>query len=79
MEHYTQRDLRRIVVALGVALLSAVGFMLLGMFIDIQVTLKYDYTPISFTFTFLLCGILVGVLLALKIVSHGTQKPVNGT
>jgi len=70
MEHDTQRKAREIVMAFGVALLFTVGFILLGMFIDIQVILKFDYTPISFTFTFLLCGILVGVSSALKIVSH---------
>jgi uncharacterized membrane protein len=52
--------------AFGVVALFAVGFLLLGMFVDIQVILKYDYTPISFTFTFLLVGVLVGVLLAFK-------------
>jgi hypothetical protein len=63
-------NMRKAVTAFGVALLFAVGFMLLGMFIDIQIILRYDYTPISFTFTFLFTGILVGLLLALRSVSH---------
>ena len=57
----------------GVVALFAVGFLLLGMFVDIQVILKYDYTPISFTFTFLLVGVLVGVLLAFKISRHNNS------
>lgn len=51
-------------MALGIVLLFAVGFMLLGMFIDIQIMLKYNYTPISFTFTFLFLGALIGIFLA---------------
>jgi drug/metabolite transporter (DMT)-like permease len=62
--------MRKTVIAFGVVLLFAVGFMFLGMFIDIQIISKYDYTPISFTFTFLFCGSLIGLLLALRTVSH---------
>ncbi len=47
------KTVRKTVIALGVVLLCAVVSMVLGMFIDIQVILKYNYTPISFTFTFL--------------------------
>ena len=57
-------------IAFGIVLLFAVGFLLLGMFIDIQIILKYDYTPISFTFTFLFIGALIGLLLALRTVRH---------
>jgi hypothetical protein len=57
-------------IALSVMLLVAVGFMLLGMFIDIQIILKYDYTPISFTFTLLFVGTLIGLLLAFKTTRH---------
>jgi len=74
MGYNTLHSVRKTVVALGVVLLFAVGFMLLGMFIDIQIILKYDYTPISFTFTFLFGGALIGVLLALRTVSHRSQN-----
>ena len=61
---------RKTLIALGVVLLFAVGFMLLGIFIDIQIISKYDYTPISFTFTLLFGGILIGLLSAFKTVRH---------
>jgi hypothetical protein len=61
---------RKILISLGVVLLFAVGFMLLGMFIDIQIISKYDYTPISFTFTFLFGGVLIGLLTAFKTARH---------
>jgi hypothetical protein len=44
--------------------------MLLGIFIDIQIILKYDYTPISFTYTLLFVGALIGFLLAFRIVKR---------
>jgi hypothetical protein len=66
MERDAKRNVPKTIVAVGIVLLFAVGFMLLGMFIDIQVVLKYNYTPISFTFTLLLCGVLLGVFLALR-------------
>ena len=59
--------------AFGVVALFAVGFLLLGMFVDIQVILRYDYTPISFTFTFLLVGVLVGVSFAFKMLKHNNS------
>jgi hypothetical protein len=64
------KTVRKILVALGIVLLFAFGFMLLGMFIDIQVITKSNYTPISFTFTFLFGGALIGLLLAFKTVRH---------
>jgi len=66
---------RKTMIFLGVVLLFVVGFMFLGMFIDISIILKYDYTPISFTFTFLFIGALIGLLLAFRIIRHlnGTQ------
>jgi uncharacterized membrane protein YqjE len=66
-------NVRKAMIVLGVVLLFAIGFMFLGIFIDIQIILKYNYTPISFTFTLLFVGALVGLLLALKTVKH-----VNG-
>ena len=66
MECNAQHNVPKTIVAVGIVLLFAVGFMLLGMFIDIQVISKYNYTPISFTFTLLFCGVLLGVFLALR-------------
>jgi uncharacterized membrane protein YadS len=77
-DYGTKRDVHKTVIALSVALLFAVGLMLLGMFIDIQIISRYDYTPISFTFAFLFCGILIGVLLALRTLSH-SKKSMNVT
>ena len=68
---------RKTVIVLGVALLFAVGFMFLGMFIDIQIISKYDYTPLSFTFTFLFGGALFGLLLAFKTVRYFNRKSIE--
>ena len=65
--------MNKTLTAFSVVALFAVGFLLLGMFVDIQVILKYDYTPISFTFTFLLVGVLVGVLLVFKMSRHNNS------
>ena len=59
-------NVRKTLIAIGIVLLFAVGLMLLGMFIDIQIVLRYDYTPISFTFTLLFIGAVIGLLLAFK-------------
>ena len=64
------KNVGKAMIVLGVVLLFALGFLFLGMFIDIQIISKYDYTPISFTFTFLFAGALIGLLLALRIVRH---------
>jgi len=66
--------MRKTVTAIGIVLLFAVGLMFLGMFIDIQIILKYDYTPISFTFTFLIGGLLVGILLARRILNRRESR-----
>ncbi len=66
--------MRKTMIAFGIVLLFAVGFLLLGMFIDIQIILKYDYTPISFTFTFLFIGSLIGLLLALRTVRRASSR-----
>jgi uncharacterized membrane protein len=63
---------RKILTALGIVSMFAICFMLLGIFIDIQIILKYNYTPISFTFTFLIGGALIGLLIAYKV------KKMNG-
>ena len=66
----------KVMIVLGVVLLFTVGFMLLGIFIDIQIILKYDYTPISFTYTLLFAGALIGFLLAFRIVKHRNRVKI---
>ena len=61
-----QHNLRKFVLAFSVMLTSGVGFLLLGMLIDIKIISKYDYTPISFTVIFLLGGVILGVLLVFR-------------
>jgi len=61
---------RKTIIILGVVLLFAVGFTLIGILIDIQTILKYDYAPISFTRIFLFIGIFSGLLLAFRTVRH---------
>lgn len=58
--------MKKILLKLGLVLLFAVGFMVIGMLIDIIIITKYDYTPISFTFTLLFCGVLLGTFWALR-------------
>jgi len=65
-----EKNVRRAITVLGIVLLFAVGFLLLGMFIDIQVISRQNSTPISFTFIFLFAGALIGLLLAFRIVRH---------
>ena len=64
------KKVTEIPIAFAVVLLVAVGFMLLGIFINIQIITKYDYTPISFTFTLLFVGTVIGFLLAFKTTRH---------
>ncbi len=54
----------KILIDLGVVLFFAIGFMFLGMLIDVQIIMEYNYTPISFAFTFLFVGALIGPLFA---------------
>ena len=63
-----EKNVRRAITVLGIVLLFAVGFLLLGMLIDIQVISRQNSTPISFTFNFLFAGALIGLLLAFRIV-----------
>jgi hypothetical protein len=59
-------NVRKTLIAIGMVLVFAVGLMLIGMFIDIQIILKLNYTPIPFTFTLLFVGAVVGLLLAFR-------------
>lgn len=70
MSNKSLHNVHNTVMAFGVVLLFAVGSMFLGIFIDIQIISKYDYTPISFTFTFLFGGALIGLFLVLRTVTH---------
>ena len=54
------------ITALGLFFLCTFTFMILEMFIDIQLITKYNYTPIQFTRILLLGGALIGLLLAYK-------------
>jgi hypothetical protein len=65
-----KHNVRKALTISGITLLFAVTFMLLGMFIDIQLILKYNHSPISLTFTLLSIGALIGFLLAFKIVGQ---------
>jgi hypothetical protein len=55
---------RKLVAILGIALLFAVGFFIFGLFIDIQIILKHNYTPIPFTLILPFVGAMIGVFLA---------------
>jgi len=58
-------------------LVFAIAFMFLGMFIDIQIILRYNYTPIPFTFILPFVGALVGLWLALRTVRPPGSKQVR--
>ncbi len=70
-------NVRKALIIFGITLLFAVAFTLLGMFIDIQIILKYNHSPISFTFTLLSIGALVGFLSAFRIVGHRLTRITN--
>ena len=63
-------NMRKIVIAIGLVLLFVIGFFVFGLFIDIQIILKYNYTPISFTFTHPFIGAFIGFLLAFRFAKH---------
>lgn len=68
MKNTKGRNWRRIAISIGMMLLFAIGFFIIGLFIDIQIILKYDYTPVPFTFILPFVGALIGILLAVRIV-----------
>ncbi len=68
MANTKARSVHKIVTAMGVVLLFTIGFFIIKLFIDIQVILKYNYTPIPFTFILPFVGALIGFLLASKTV-----------
>jgi lipopolysaccharide export LptBFGC system permease protein LptF len=71
------RNTRKILTAVGMVLVSAIAFMFFGMFIDIQIILEYNYTPIPFTFILPFVGALVGLWLALRTVRPLSSKWVR--
>ena len=52
------------VAVIGIALLFAIGFFVLGVFIDIQIISEYNLSPIPFTYIFPIVGALIGFFLA---------------
>jgi uncharacterized membrane protein len=64
------RSLLKILAVIGMVLLFAIGFLVLGLVIDIQIMLEYNYTPIPFTFTLPFVGALVGFLIAIRTVTQ---------
>ena len=59
---------RKLVAVIGIALLFAIGFFVLGLFVDIQIISEYNLTPIPFTFIFPIVGALIGFFLARRVV-----------
>lgn len=72
------RSLLKILAVIGMVLLFAVGFLVLGLVIDIQIMLEYNYTPIPFTFTLPFVGALVGFLIAIRTVTQ-TDRTENSS
>jgi hypothetical protein len=72
------RSGRKLVAVLGIMLLFALGFFVLGMGIDIQIILEYNYTPVPFTFVLPFVGALIGFVLASRAIGDKlTQKTHN--
>ncbi len=68
MTNIKGRNIRKILTAVGMVLVFALAFMFIGMFIDIQIILEYNHTPIPFTFILSFVGALIGLSLVLKTV-----------
>ena len=77
MTNIKRRNIRKILTVVGMMLVFAIAFMFLGMFIDIQIILRYNYTPIPFTFILPFVGTLVGLWLALRTVRPPGSKQVR--
>ncbi len=68
MKNTRARNWRRIGAILGLAILFTVCFFIIGLFIDIQILLEYDYNPfVPFTFALPVVGAIIGTLLAVRI------------
>ena len=79
MANEKARSVREIVTVLGIVLLFVALFFVIGLFVDIQIILKYNYTPIPFTFILPFMGALIGVLVALSPEINGGKCPKCGT
>ncbi len=66
MTNTKARNARKIASVIGIVLPFAIGFFVLGLFIDIQIILKYNHTPVPVTFMLPFVGSLLGFLLAAK-------------
>jgi hypothetical protein len=65
---------KSVVAAFSVVLLTAIGFFLVGLFIDINIILKNNITPFSFTLLLLFCGLIIGALVAKRIFLKGVLR-----
>lgn len=65
---------RKLATVVGIVLVFAIGFFIIGMFIDIQIILKYNHTPIPFTFILPFVGVMIGLLLASKTIGLTNKK-----
>ncbi len=68
MKNTRGRNWRRIGAVLGLATLFTVCFFIIGLLIDIQILLEYDYNPfVPFTFVLPFVGAIIGIFLAVRI------------
>ncbi len=62
------KNWRRIGAVLGLAILFTICFFIIGLLIDIQILLEYDYNPfVPFTSVLPFVGAIIGTLLAVRI------------
>lgn len=66
MQDTKSGEVRKALTVVGMVAVFATGFFIFGLFIDIQIILKYNYTPIPFTFVLPFLGALIGFLLAFR-------------
>jgi len=79
MANMKSRSVPKIVAVLAIMLLFVVLFFVIGLFVDIQIILKYNHTPIPFTFILPFIGALIGILVALAPEINGGKCPKCGT
>jgi len=58
---------RRVLASVGIVLLFIIVFFLVGMFVDINIILKYNMTPVSFTRLLPFCELILGTIVAWKL------------
>ena len=56
--------MRGVLTVSGLVLLFAIVFLVIGVFVDIQIILRYNYTPVPFAFILPFVGAIIGFLLA---------------